>query len=336
MLTKKNPIIGGLSFALAVFYTVPWLTLADQSQRIIQSDVPHYERRLAFLFITVFLTALLLLGFNLIWKKDLAKKLLLSPAKANFLNVVIVVVLALLTNILIAKYFPNEIKRPLFLHYFFRNTVIAILAMLVGRAFELIGTLENVKTIVVSLQKEKLETEIEILKAQMNPHFFFNSMSTLKVLIRENSQGAVEFVDRLSGTFRYFLEKKHEDSVILKEELVHVESYLYVLKKRFGDGLDFKISLSESEMNGRVLHFSLWSAVENALKHNRINSEKPLRIEIFRQGNAVRVRNSINKKFTDGDGIGLSNLRKRYKLRNAGDIGIQETNEYFEIAVPVI
>src|SRR5690606_31289759 len=142
----------------------------------------------------------------------------------------------------------------------------------------------------------------------MNPHFFFNSMSTLKVLIRENSQGAVEFVDRLSGTFRYFLEKKHEDSVILKEELVHVESYLYVLKKRFGDGLDFKISLSESEMNGRVLHFSLWSAVENALKHNRINSEKPLRIEIFRQGNAVRVRNSINKKFTDGDGIGLSNL----------------------------
>jgi two-component system, LytTR family, sensor kinase len=181
----------------------------------------------------------------------------------------------------------------------------------------------------VSLQNEMLKTEnvrsqFEILRQQVNPHFLFNSLSTLRSMVRAKDPKSEEFVLRLSEIYRQLLAKRQFDTVSLKEELEFVNDYLFMLFSRFGAALKIVIDIPEENLTFRLPTFSLQLLLENCIKHNVISSEKPLEIKIFSSPGFVTIENHIQPKQTEAEhsGYGLENLIQRYKLLGFPEDGV--------------
>lgn len=181
----------------------------------------------------------------------------------------------------------------------------------------------------VSLQNEMLKTEnvrsqFEILRQQVNPHFLFNSLSTLRSMVRAKDPKAEEFVLRLSEIYRQLLAKRQFDTVTLKEELEFVNDYLFMLSSRFGAALKITAEIPDESLTFRLPTFSLQLLLENCIKHNVISSEKPLEIKIFSSPGFVTIENHIQPKQTETEhsGYGLENLIQRYKLLGFPEDGV--------------
>lgn len=154
------------------------------------------------------------------------------------------------------------------------------------------------------------------LKTQVNPHFLFNNLNTLCSIIPENPEQAVDFVQQLSKVYRHILEVKDEKSIPLKEEMAVLEAYAFLLKTRFGDNLEINMEVDPTKMEDMIVPLSLQLLMENAIKHNIVSQDKPLKIIVkVIDGNLV-VTNNLQKKnqIIESTGIGLTNIRNRYKL----------------------
>ncbi len=181
----------------------------------------------------------------------------------------------------------------------------------------------------VSLQNEMLKTEnvraqFEILRQQVNPHFLFNSLSTLRSMVRAKDPKAEEFVLRLSEIYRQLLAKHQFDTVTLKEELDFVNDYSFMLSSRFGTALKITIDIPEKNLMLRLPTFALQLLLENCIKHNVISAEKPLEIKIFSTPGFVTIENRLQAKLTEVEhsGYGLANLVERYKLLGFPEDGV--------------
>jgi len=180
----------------------------------------------------------------------------------------------------------------------------------------------NIRNQTISLQNQMLKTEniraqFEILRQQISPHFLFNSLSTLRSMIRSSNDNAEKFVVKLSDIYRLLLIKKEIDTVTLKEELELIDDYSFLLFARYEDMLSIDIDIPENLLNYNIPTFSLQLLLENCVKHNIVSKEKPLHIKIYDSGiNSVIVENNLQQKIASGDnsGLGLQNLIKRYDL----------------------
>ena len=193
----------------------------------------------------------------------------------------------------------------------------------------------------VTQQKDiaiKATASFETLKNQLDPHFLFNSLNVLSSLIEENPKKAQEFTVALSKIYRYVLDQKDKNLISIEEELNFAKLYVSLLKMRFEDAIiiNFKI---DADMNDfRIVPLSLQLLLENAIKHNIISDQKPLQIDIFKEGNYLTVQNSYQKKqtFEKSTGIGLQNIMQRYNLVSNLEIKIKQTNEYYIVKLPLI
>ena len=181
----------------------------------------------------------------------------------------------------------------------------------------------------VSLQNEMLKTEnvrsqFEILRQQVNPHFLFNSLSTLRSMVRAKDPKAEEFVLRLSEIYRQLLAKRQFDTITLKEELDFVNDYLFMLSSRFGAALKITTDVPDENLTFRLPTFSLQLLLENCIKHNVISTEKPLEIKLFASSGFVTIENHLQPKLTEVEhsGYGLANLVERYKLLGFAENGV--------------
>lgn len=188
------------------------------------------------------------------------------------------------------------------------------------------------------LQKENYQAQIQSLKNQVNPHFLFNSLSVLGFLIRKNEKQAREFVYRLSKVYRSFLDHGHEQLVSLKKEMELTESYIYLLSTRFGDNVQFKIDVSQSQLSLLLPPGSLQMLVENAIKHNGSTRKKPLLITIFSVGNELVVKNNLQPRLEkiDSTGTGLENITRRYKFLTDREVNFSKTEEEFVAKLPLL
>src|SRR5687767_1732194 len=170
------------------------------------------------------------------------------------------------------------------------------------------------------LKRESLKAELNALKTQVNPHFLFNNLNTLSSVIPEDPKLAVDFVQQLSKLYRHILEVKDEQSILLKDELDVMKAYAFLLQTRFGDNLDVVINVPDEKLNKRIVPLSLQLLMENAIKHNIVSSDKPLRIEVTALNGKLVVSNNLQKKnqVNESTGIGLDNIRNRYKLLGNG------------------
>ena len=187
-----------------------------------------------------------------------------------------------------------------------------------------------------NLQRERVTSQLEAIKSQINPHFLFNSFNTLIAIIEESPDVAVEYVEYLSDFYRSLLQYRQEEVISLDEELKIIENYHYLLKKRYGENLQIQINRNGSGIF--LAPLTLQMLVENAVKHNVISQAKPLNILINAGSDFVEVRNNLQPKFRAGDstGFGLSTINQRYEILSGKKIEIEQSDEYFSVKVPVL
>lgn len=189
------------------------------------------------------------------------------------------------------------------------------------------------------LRRKALQSQFESLKNQISPHFLFNSLTALKILIKEAPDTAQNYVNSLSKALRYTLQSNEKQLVTLKEELEFMESYLFLIRMRFDTNLSVNTSINENLSLHKLPPLTIQTLVENAIKHNEISKRKPLRIEILTtESESLIVLNDIQKKFTEeeGTGIGLTNMSKQFQLLMNKDITITRENNQFSVEVPLI
>jgi LytS/YehU family sensor histidine kinase len=189
-----------------------------------------------------------------------------------------------------------------------------------------------------SLKRENLKAQLNALRTQVNPHFLFNNLNTLSSVIPENPKLAVDFVQQLSKVYRHVLEVEDEQSIPLKDELDVLKAYAFLLQTRFGNNLDININVPEEKLKKKIVPLSLQILVENAIKHNIVSSEKPLRIDVFSNNGRLVVSNDLQKKnqLNESTGIGLDNIRNRYKLLSEMEVEVKDNGTNFIVSIPLI
>lgn len=190
-----------------------------------------------------------------------------------------------------------------------------------------------------SLEKEKALAMYEGLKQQLNPHFLFNSLTSLSSLIRIDRKLAGEFLDGLSRTYRYILQNREHELVPLKDEIRFAETFVGLQKTRFEEGLNVIFSVDQVRSEGLLIApVTLQNLIENAIKHNIISPDNPLVIEITAEGDYLAVRNNKQKKnFVEtSNRQGLDNLKSLYRYLSELPVAILETPDHFTVRVPLI
>lgn len=218
-----------------------------------------------------------------------------------------------------------------------RDIIIAVIASLLT----LIMFYEN-KQKQISIENEMLITEnlrsrLNAITAQLDPHFLFNSLNTLKTLIKSDSEKAQEYTQQLSDIFRYTTNQKDITSV--RKEIEFSIAYGYMMLVRYENNLSITYNVNEQYNDNQILPFSIQTLIENAIKHNVITTRQPLTIEILSDDDEnIIVRNlkAPKKEINTSNGFGLKNLNDRYKYQFKREIEISNSTEYFEVKIPTI
>lgn len=189
------------------------------------------------------------------------------------------------------------------------------------------------------LQKINWESRYEGLRQQVNPHFLFNSINTLSSLIYEDKAGAGRYVKEMSQVYRYLLRSNDEELVPLHTELGFINSYYHLLKTRFGAAIHLQVEIPECSAASLLPPLTLQMLVENAVKHNNVSKHSPLNISIECTGdNWLTVRNNLQKKQgrIDSTGIGLNNIREKYRLLGLPEVQLLNNGHEFNVTIPLV
>ena len=190
------------------------------------------------------------------------------------------------------------------------------------------------------LQNENLKARFEVLKQQVNPHFLFNALSTLRIMVREKDERAEPFILKLSDLYRQLLGKNTAQTITFDEELEFLQSYIFMLQARFESLLNIRIDTWPDIGLRKIPAFSLQLLVENCIKHNIVSSARPLYITICQQqADRIMIENNLQPKpaAEESSGIGLDNLRKRYELLHVQDgVTIRRTETKFSVTLKLL
>lgn len=188
------------------------------------------------------------------------------------------------------------------------------------------------------LDRERMEAEINVLRSELDPHFFFNCMNTLSYLVRNDSEKAYQFVHKLSSVYKYFLRNKEKQYVPLQDEMEFLDNYFYLLRIRYDDNIRIENKMDESQNHVSILPCTLQILVENAIKHNFFSERDPLVISIFRNGKFIHVSNPVRPKLHAAEStyIGLRNLKARYRIITNQNVLILTTGNRFLVKLPIV
>jgi hypothetical protein len=188
------------------------------------------------------------------------------------------------------------------------------------------------------LRRENTQAQLDMLRSQVNPHFLFNSLNTLTSLVHDNPDLSVEFIQKLSRTYRYVLEIRDKELIALEEELECLHAYLFMLNIRFGESLVVRINVPDECRQLCLAPLSLQMLIENAIKHNVVSQKRPLHISIACNGEEIEVRNTLQPKAqeAEGTGTGLENIRSRYRLLARREMRVVDGPNDFIVTLPLI
>lgn len=189
-----------------------------------------------------------------------------------------------------------------------------------------------------NLQNENAVLQYRQLKSQINPHFLFNSLNVLVSLINKNQETAVKYTKKLSMVYRYVLTQDAQDTVTVEEEMGFINNYIEILKTRFDKGLEFIFDIGADDMLKSVPPMSLQLLIENAIKHNAVLPDNPLVVRIYSDGSELCVSNNLRPRMSssEGVGIGLKNLSKKYAILSETDISISRSDDTFTVKLPLL
>lgn len=276
--------------------------------------------------------------------------------KRNIARFMVLMSFALMIYIVIAILVVNYAwltimyEEGFYLALFRRNFLLVLIvqfvvAVIINMIFYIISFTHVIKVQAeqnAKFEMEKLAFEYQALQNQVNPHFLFNSLNSLGVLIETDSKAATRFLKDFAGIFRYSLEKSNVDLISIEEELKFVNSFLSIHKVRFQEALIYEI---EDINPGFIMPMSVQMLVENSIKHNVVAANQPLKIRIFEQDGYLCVENNYNPKsdlsrqkanISKETSLGLKNLESRYKMKFNREISVSSNNEIFKVCLPLL
>ena len=211
--------------------------------------------------------------------------------------------------------------------------------ILYSRIYTLIYREQQISLENEMLRNENLTTKYNLLASQINPHFLFNSLSSLSMLVREkDEERALKYIDQLSYTFRYLSQNgTNSNFVTLREEIQFAEAYCYLFKIRYADKILFEFNVEEQYLDYKLPPISLQPLIGNSVKHNTISSRQLFKVRIFTEAGYLVVANEKRPMLepNPGTGIGLSNLNTRYQLLLNREIEIIDNEKEFVVRLPL-
>ena len=188
-----------------------------------------------------------------------------------------------------------------------------------------------------ALEKANLEARYDTLKNQVNPHFLFNSLNTLLMLVNDNPV-ASRYVESISEIMRYMLQSRDKEAVLLRDELSIAKEYVYIQQNRFGDKLMVEIDVPEQFYHYAIPPLALQMLLENTLKHNVVSKEHPLFVKVYVSPDKyLVVENNLKSKIDKepSTGVGLENIRNRYMFLTGKDIIVKQVSGRFVVMLPL-
>jgi hypothetical protein len=193
------------------------------------------------------------------------------------------------------------------------------------------------------LKKAHLQSQLDSLKSQVNPHFLFNSLNTALSLIRSSPAKAEIFLLELSSVYRYLLQANENQLTTLQLELQFAHSYFHLLKTRFGEALTLNIQVDEEWLQYRIPSLTLQLLLENAVKHNIVSASKPLTITLRIDKDEkeehifLTVENNLQRKTGSiSNKMGLNNIMSKFRLLEQEDVLVTENDHHFTVTLPLL
>lgn len=220
----------------------------------------------------------------------------------------------------------------------FKYLIVIVVCLLYGRIYGMLLTQQRMQIENEHLRTENLQTRYNMLLGQISPHFFFNSLNSLSMLVREqNEEKALAYIDQLSYTFRYIIQNGQNTISTLEEEIEFARAYGELFKVRYADKLFFDIDVDPALGKWTLPALTLQPLIGNAVKHNTITRRQPLRVKIYTEGTTLVVSNHKAPKIETepSTGIGLDNLRNRWLLIVGGTFEVVETDTEFSVRLPL-
>jgi len=188
------------------------------------------------------------------------------------------------------------------------------------------------------LNEEKSLMQYHHLRNQVNPHFLFNTLTSLDGLIHSNPDLASDFVQHLSKVYRYVLEHKENEVVSLETEANFIQHYISLLKIRYSNALQINMNISPVAMEKGIVMVTLQMLIDNAIKHNQVDPAKPLTIEIRDEDNLLHVRNNkqLRKQIDNSTKKGLQQLKQLYGFLTKHPVTVADSNDFFDIKIPLL
>lgn len=342
----KHTFIVVAALTIALLSTLPYFSgifSASDSSSNPFFNTGFILRRSLWQFGHAFVSMLVFIYFNYSWARYL------TPSRApEYIRIILIILynLALLYALLWGTviFAQHTVGNPFgmrygFFFYLWKYILLHPLGVLVAYALKMIVKSKIIEIENFRLKEENLSIQLKSLQDQVNPHFLFNTLNTLSSVIRlGNKEEGLKFVDDLSNVYRYILDTDMARLTKVRSEIKFLQSYKYMLEKRFGKNLVLKTDISDEVKDSLIPPMVFQLLLENAIKHNQISHATPLLINIIAENNFIVFSNNIIIKPDVGNklGLGLPNLIKRYELMAGKEVIIQQNNGHFVVKLPVI
>jgi len=189
------------------------------------------------------------------------------------------------------------------------------------------------------LKRISSQAELQAIKSQINPHFLFNNLNVLSSLVLQKNEEANKFIEEFSAVYRYILANQDKELVPLGNEIEFIDPYLFLLKKRFPEGLLVELNIPSSYNNWLLVPVALQMLVENCIKHNIVSARRPLTVRIYvENGHKLVVSNNLQEKTEKAVSgkSGLANISKRVEILTGQSVIIRQTPDTFSVSIPLI
>jgi len=316
---------------IALYGASPVFVIFSNFAKFIPSK-PSFAEAWGFLTIIT----LILWAINLYLISVYDKKKALDSLNRYLMSFGTVIFFALLT-IPISMLTDRKEDVPLlfpFLICFANNSIILIIAnSIIDKSKQIQADNE-----IALLKISNMEAQQQQLIQQLQPHFLFNALSTLKSLIKTNPELAERYLIKLSDFLRYTVSSHNNKIVSLQDELTFTQDYIELQQIRFSDSIkcDWDIPDNVTKLY-HIPIYALQTLVENAIKHNAFTEEKPLCFDIVYTDGYIKISNNkIPKQNSSNSGVGLQNLNERYRLVCAEDIKIENESCVFSVTIKLI
>ena len=251
------------------------------------------------------------------------------PVVLVFVAVLVVRLVMLLRTS--TTFFGEHVRLNIIIDY------VGTMAIVVWMAYHVI--LARKDTLLERRKRHEAQYNYDRLKTHIEPHFLFNSLNTLSSIVDAGeTRDAKRFIQKLADVYRYLIENEDEHVVGLGEELHFVEQYADLMKIRFPEGLDIRVSVPPEDRGRYVVPCSIQLLVENAIKHNVVSASQPLTVDIGVEGDYLVVRNNYQPKKTSqpSTGNGQRYIRRQYHDEMEKEVVIEQTAQEYTVKLPLL